>query len=63
MYATATARRSQRDGGMSGSDDIVSLFWQQWLEHQDTLYQCCLQFMNWNPTEAEDALDEAVRFV
>ncbi|MBC6479117.1 MAG: sigma-70 family RNA polymerase sigma factor [Hormoscilla sp. GM7CHS1pb] len=60
MYATATARRSQRDGGMSGSDDIVSLFWQQWLEHQDTLYQCCLQFMNWNPTEAEDALNEAM---
>ncbi len=45
---------------MSGHSEIVSKFWQQWLEHQDSLYQCCLKLMNWNHTEAEEALHEAM---
>ncbi|KDR58913.1 RNA polymerase sigma factor [Limnospira platensis] len=34
-------------------------FWQQWLEHQDYLWRCCLRQMG-NPIEAEDALSEAL---
>ncbi|MBO1351510.1 MAG: sigma-70 family RNA polymerase sigma factor [Hormoscilla sp. GUM202] len=40
----------------SGQSEIVSVFWQQWLKHEGMLYRCCLKLMNWNPTEAEDAL-------
>jgi len=60
MYATATARRNLRDGAMSGPSEILSEFWQQWLEHKDSLYRCCFKLMNWNQTEAEDALHDAM---
>ncbi|WP_237397172.1 sigma-70 family RNA polymerase sigma factor [Okeania sp. KiyG1] len=36
------------------------MFWQQWTEYQDQLYRCCLKFMNSNPTDAEDALSQAM---
>ncbi|WP_255502773.1 RNA polymerase sigma factor [Okeania sp. KiyG1] len=38
---------------------IVSRFWQVWLEQEDKLYRCCLKLMSFNPTEAEDALGQA----
>ena len=58
---TESARQSFRNCSLkrSGESDIISQFWQQWLEHQDNLYRCCLQFMNLNPTDAEDALSRA----
>lgn len=34
-------------------------FWQEWLEHQDYLWRCCLRKIG-NPIEAEDALSEAL---
>ncbi|MEB3826188.1 sigma-70 family RNA polymerase sigma factor, partial [Phormidium sp. CCY1219] len=39
------------------SDD---LFWQLWQQHEDYLYRRCLEWMNGNPTEAEDALSTAM---
>ncbi|NET52832.1 MAG: sigma-70 family RNA polymerase sigma factor [Merismopedia sp. SIO2A8] len=41
-------------------DDIVSKFWQQWQEQKDQLYRCCLKLMNFNSTDAEDALSQAM---
>lgn len=38
---------------------LVCQFWQQWTEHQDILYRCCLRLMNSNRTDAEDALSRA----
>lgn len=35
-------------------------FWQQWQQHQDYLYHCCLKWMNGNSTDAEDALSRAM---
>ena len=31
-------------------------FWQIWLSHQTYLYRCCLRWMGYNTTDAEDAL-------
>lgn len=39
---------------------IVEEFCQQWMVHQDRLYRCCLKLMNFNPTDAEDALSQAM---
>ncbi|NEO99909.1 MAG: sigma-70 family RNA polymerase sigma factor [Symploca sp. SIO2E9] len=49
-------------GTLTGTapDDIVSKFWQQWQENQDKLYPCCLKLMNFNSTDAEDALSRAM---
>ena len=41
------------------SVDIVAEFWQQWEEHRDGLYWCCLKIMNYNHIDAEDALSWA----
>ena len=41
-------------------EDIVSKFWQQWTEQKDQLYRCCLKLMNFNSTDAEDALSQAM---
>lgn len=40
--------------------DIRSFFWQQWQQHQETLYRCCIKWMGGNLTEAEDALSQAM---
>ncbi|NET07362.1 MAG: sigma-70 family RNA polymerase sigma factor [Symploca sp. SIO2B6] len=40
--------------------DIVSEFWQQWQKLQDKLYRCCLKLRNFNSTDAEDALSQAM---
>ncbi len=40
--------------------DLISFFWQQWLQHQDTLYRCCIKWMGGNLTDAEDALSRAM---
>ncbi|NEO57769.1 MAG: sigma-70 family RNA polymerase sigma factor [Okeania sp. SIO3B5] len=40
--------------------DIDSVFWQEWQEHQDYLYRCCVRWMGGNSTEAEDALSMAM---
>ena len=42
------------------SDAIVSQFWQLWQEMRDRLYHCCLKLMNYNSTDAEDALSQAM---
>ena len=39
----------------NGSD-----FWQLWLSHQSYLYRCCLRWMNYNTTDAEEALTLAM---
>ncbi|NER19561.1 MAG: sigma-70 family RNA polymerase sigma factor [Symploca sp. SIO1C2] len=39
---------------------LISQFWQQWQESRDQLYRCCLKMMNFNPTDAEDALSQAM---
>ena len=36
------------------------MFWQQWQEHRDQLYRCCLTLMNFNATDAEDVLSQAM---
>ncbi|NET29852.1 RNA polymerase sigma factor [Okeania sp. SIO1I7] len=38
---------------------LVDQFWEQWTEHEDMLYRCCLRLMNSNRTDAEDALSRA----
>ncbi|NEQ36801.1 MAG: sigma-70 family RNA polymerase sigma factor, partial [Okeania sp. SIO3I5] len=43
-----------------GNSDLVCQFWQQWNEHKKILYRCCLRLMNNNPTDAEDALSQAM---
>ncbi|MDE5120617.1 MAG: sigma-70 family RNA polymerase sigma factor [Trichodesmium sp. St19_bin1] len=50
------------DGTLTGqgNSELISQFWQQWQKHQDTLYRCCLKLMNFNPTDAEDALSQAM---
>ncbi|NET06812.1 MAG: sigma-70 family RNA polymerase sigma factor [Merismopedia sp. SIO2A8] len=54
--------RCNSDGALTQtvSEDIVSEFWQQWQELQDPLYRCCLKLMNFNSTDAEDALSQAM---
>ena len=54
--------RCNGDGTLMGTvpDDTVSEFWQQWQDLQDQLYRCCLKLMNFNPTDAEDALSQAM---
>ena len=36
------------------------MFWQQWQEHRDQLYRCCLTLMNFNATDAEDVFSQAM---
>jgi len=43
-----------------GNSGLTSVFWEKWTEYQDQLYRCCLKFMNSNPTDAEDALSQAM---
>ncbi len=54
--------RCNGDGSLmaTAADDTVSEFWQQWQELQDSLYRCCLKLMNFNATDAEDALSQAM---
>ncbi|NET48983.1 MAG: hypothetical protein F6K09_09710, partial [Merismopedia sp. SIO2A8] len=54
--------RCNSDGTLTGTapEDMVSEFWQQWQELKDKLYRCCLKLMNFNPTDAEDALSQAM---
>ncbi|GFZ90299.1 RNA polymerase sigma factor [Okeania sp. KiyG1] len=50
------------EGTLTGQDNdlLRSQFWEKWTEYQDQLYRCCLKFMNSNPTDAEDALSQAM---
>lgn len=43
-----------------GNPELTSTFWQQWTQYHDQLYHCCLKLMNSNPTDAEDALSQAM---
>ena len=56
----SAGRLRQRYGTLTGAEDIVSQFWQLWQEMQDQLYRCCLRLMNFNSTDAEDALSQAM---
>ncbi|BAY10237.1 RNA polymerase sigma factor [Calothrix sp. NIES-2098] len=44
----------------SSSDDVSMTFWQQWQQYRDYLYHCCVKWMGGNPTDAEDALSQAM---
>ncbi len=44
----------------TNTTDINVIFWQQWIEHKNYLYGCCLDWMGGNPADAEDALSEAM---
>lgn len=44
----------------TNTTDINVIFWQQWIKHKNYLYGCCLDWMGGNPTDAEDALSEAM---
>ena len=55
-----TGRSRQDRNAVRGFDDIVSQFWQLWQEMHDPLYRCCLKLMNYNSTDAEDALSQAM---
>jgi RNA polymerase sigma-70 factor (ECF subfamily) len=39
---------------------IDLIFWQEWQQHQEYLYFCCLKLMGNNKAEAEEALSEAM---
>ena len=54
QMVTACERGYKRDRGLTqgGPDDIISQFWSVWPEHEEKLDRCCLEFMNWNVTEA-----------
>ncbi|NEP12242.1 MAG: sigma-70 family RNA polymerase sigma factor [Symploca sp. SIO2C1] len=54
--------RCNGDGTLmeTAAEDTVSEFWQQWQKLQNQLYRCCLKLMNFNPTDAEDALSQAM---
>ncbi len=42
------------------SSDTSTNFWQQWEQHQDYLYRCCLKWMDGNAANAEDVLSRAM---
>ena len=44
----------------SAREATISQFWQQWQEHRDLLYGCCLQYTNRNAADAEDVLSQAM---
>ncbi|MBP0017503.1 MAG: sigma-70 family RNA polymerase sigma factor [Cyanobacteria bacterium SBLK] len=46
--------------GENDQKKLASSFWQQWQEHRESLYQCCLKLMNFNATDAEDALSQVM---
>lgn len=40
--------------------DISTTFWQQWQQYRDSLYRCCIKWMDGNSIDAEDALSRAM---
>ncbi len=42
------------------SSDTSTNFWQQWEQHRDYLYRCCLKWMDGNATNAEEVLSRAM---
>ncbi|MCC3435338.1 RNA polymerase sigma factor [Microcoleus sp. PH2017_05_CCC_O_A] len=42
------------------SSDTSTNFWQQWNQHRDYLYRCCLKWMDGNATNAEEVLSRAM---
>lgn len=42
------------------SEDISTVFWSLWQPYKNDLYRCCFKWMNYNPTDAEDALSLAM---
>ncbi|MCP2730668.1 RNA polymerase sigma factor [Limnofasciculus baicalensis] len=41
-------------------EDREFLFFQEWENHRDYLYRCCLKWMNGNATNAEEVLSQAM---
>ncbi|MEQ8386837.1 MAG: sigma-70 family RNA polymerase sigma factor [Coleofasciculus sp. A1-SPW-01] len=53
--------QSASASGIRGcSEELEKAFWQQWQQYQDYLYRCCIKWMGGNPTDAEDALSQAM---
>lgn len=44
----------------SCSEDLEKEFWQQWQQHHNTLYLCCIKWMGGNSLDAEDALSRSM---
>ena len=51
---------SQHPSSSLINQNNCSDFWQLWLSHQSYLYRCCLRWMNYNTTDAEEALTLAM---
>ncbi|MDJ0797390.1 MAG: sigma-70 family RNA polymerase sigma factor [Calothrix sp. MO_167.B12] len=60
--STANTRRNLIDNAATENDrsHLISQFWPQWQESRDQLYRCCLNMMNFNRMDAEDALSQAM---
>ena len=43
-----------------GTKEREKLFWQQWGQHRDYLYHCCLKWMRGNAIDAEEVLSQAM---
>ena len=41
-------------------EDISTVFWSLWQQYKNDIYRCCFKWMNYNPTDAEDALSLAM---
>ena len=41
-------------------EDISTFFWSLWQQYKNDLYPCCFKWMNYNPTDAEDALSRVM---
>ncbi|NEQ41958.1 MAG: sigma-70 family RNA polymerase sigma factor [Okeania sp. SIO3I5] len=57
---TANTRQNLIDnvGTENDRSHLISQLWQQLQESRDQLYRCCLKMMNYNRTDAEDALSQ-----
>lgn len=60
--STANTRRNLMENAATDNDrsHLISQFWQQLQESRGQLYRCCLNMMNFNRMDAEDALSQAM---
>jgi RNA polymerase sigma factor (sigma-70 family) len=57
-YANAAIRYTNLLESLSQGDS--GAFWELWFLHQDYLYQCCLEWMGGDVTDAQDAMSQAM---
>jgi RNA polymerase sigma-70 factor (ECF subfamily) len=56
----SNSQSASESGIRDCSEELEKAFWQQWQQYQDYLYRCCIKWMGGNPTDAEDALSQAM---